>query len=242
MSNSEKDRGTRPKKQRHSPKSKDRSVSPKKKDRRAELPQIRERHHKRWYQETGKKLVSKKHTLRDDLGIFSKILKRDDSRGGTISKLNGLIFLHDPDFSSGHKVSFGTIEFRNYAAMPSLNPSVTSGPAVQLGWNCNKEELLDLDYYENCRTEWLESIKKTSDQVFNELRLNDLVRLERLRDAGYNFIDINNVINQTNELRIEREKSLKAYVRWTMMTKHLKRYYRKLFCKSLKSVEGATVV
>jgi len=223
--NSEKEHGTRPKKQNYSPNSKDRSASPKKKPRRAELPQIKERHHKRWYKETGKKLVSTKHRD-EDLGIFSKILKNDGKDGGKRQTLNGLIFLQDPDYSSGQKVSFGTIEFRNYTAMPSLNPAVSSGPAVQLGWDFSQEQVVDLDYYEKCRIEWLESNGKPRDM--NDVHLNDRVRLDRLRDAGYNVYEIADMIRQTNALRIEREKSLKHYMRWKMTTKNIKRYFHKV--------------
>lgn len=213
-----------PNKQSYSSKNKERSLSTKKECRHALLPEIKERHHKRCYQESGKYLVSKKYR-NEDLGIFNKILKSDGDDGGKRQRLNGLMFLQDPDFSSGHKVSFGTVEFRNYSAMPSLNPSVSSGPAVQLGWDFSEEQLVDLDYYEECKIKWLESHSKPPD-VSIDLHLNDRVRLDRLRDAGYNVYEIADMIHQTNASRIEREQSLKQYMRWQMMTKRLKCYYR----------------
>jgi len=209
--------------------------------------QVQERHHKRWLKERKKnnKLLGKSidPSVRDhDLGIFSRILGKDEHSPKSVicHKLNDLIF--DPP-APRKRVRFGKIHFRNYSSTLCLNPSVPSGPAVQLGWDFTLEQQVDVDYYEYCREEWAKSIDQPECPI-----LNNLQRIERLRLSGCNVLQIVEVIKKTDKIRRNRDKSVENYIRWCIIKIRLKQCVTQFYkCVGLKvkiksPITGAKVV
>mmetsp|Transcript_21941 Transcript_21941/g.27145 ORF Transcript_21941/g.27145 Transcript_21941/m.27145 type:complete len:235 (+) Transcript_21941:78-782(+) len=104
------------------------------------------------------------------------------------------------------KIRFSTVEIRDYSSMPSLNPAVTSGPAVGLGWDVVRSSSVDLETYES-------ELKtpKTGKPEVDVPRLTPAQRVKRLRDAGMTDKDIVHAMTQSDSVRSLRQKTIKTY-------------------------------
>lgn len=98
-------------------------------------------------------------------------------------------------------VRFTTISVRDYEIALEYNPTVTSGPAIGIGWQYLQSCTMTVDEYESIRPSRLRLAK-------DSLRLSKEERLQRLKSSGYTKQELQRAVKATNIARIKRRKTL----------------------------------
>jgi hypothetical protein len=100
-------------------------------------------------------------------------------------------------------VSFCEVQVRNYDRVLTVNPSVTSGPAVGLGWNydVNEDQHYSIQKFEDSR----ELTRRCS---IKELALPRSYREELVRSLGYTQREIASSTRQIIRLKNQRKQTI----------------------------------
>mmetsp|Transcript_9666 Transcript_9666/g.15502 ORF Transcript_9666/g.15502 Transcript_9666/m.15502 type:complete len:452 (-) Transcript_9666:283-1638(-) len=100
------------------------------------------------------------------------------------------------------KVSFHEVQVRNYKSVLTVNPAVTSGPAIGLGWkyDSSQDEKYSLDEYEN--------VRKSGGRGSRDIILSRIERESMLLDLGYSQKDIADSIRKTIRLKNQRKQTI----------------------------------
>ena len=69
----------------------------------------------------------------------------------SVSSLSSSMDVSRSSRSSTRGVSFGTLEIREHPVVLGLNPSTTHGPALEIDWEPQNIEQLDVNEYEALR-------------------------------------------------------------------------------------------
>lgn len=117
------------------------------------------------------------------------------------------------------KVRFGSVEFRAYETVASLNPFVTSGPSVELGWKYIQSSQIDCEAYTTKQP------PKTGRPDKDVPRLSPKERIIRLRNAGNTDADITSALESTDAQRLAREKSVKSYYFYRRIKRVSRKFY-----------------
>ena len=98
------------------------------------------------------------------------------------------------------RVAFGEVQVRNYPTILTINPAVTSGPAIGLGWtyDAKKDETYTLDEYETARE------GHRQDDIL--LSRNDRENL--LLELGYSQKDLADSIRKTIRVKNQRKQTV----------------------------------
>jgi len=101
-------------------------------------------------------------------------------------------------------VSFCEVQVRNYERVLEINPSVTSGPAVGLGWNYSPEddEIFALEMFEDTR----EYTRRGNSM--EDLALPRDERENLLRSLGYTQREIAGSIRQILRVKNQRKQTV----------------------------------
>ena len=100
-------------------------------------------------------------------------------------------------------MSFDSVNVREYRVTVSHNPTVSSGPPVELAWSYNEHDSCDIDEFEAKRCH------QRSANFVGEKKMTRLQREMLLRLHGASTKEINEASKQATVLRNERFKSAK---------------------------------
>ena len=99
------------------------------------------------------------------------------------SSLKSCLAQHQ-DSTVSKSVSFHTLTVREYSQIPDINPSVSSGTAVSLGWDFQAFDSIDIKKYEDMRSlRWVKSELSMPARVRQELLLQQFSMSEIQRAA-----------------------------------------------------------
>lgn len=96
---------------------------------------------------------------------------------------------------SSKNVRFGTVDIREYERALSDNPSVTSGPAIGIGWRYEKHESLELAQYEQYKT--------VPPRKGVQLQIPRTMREEMLRETG---VSRSELVKATRDANIDKRR------------------------------------
>lgn len=98
------------------------------------------------------------------------------------------------------RVSFGNVQVRNYGTILTVNPAVTSGPAIGLGWtyDSSKDETYSMDGYETAREAYRQ----------HDILLSRYEREALLLQLGYSQKDIADSIRKTIRIKNQRKQTV----------------------------------
>lgn len=99
--------------------------------------------------------------------------------------------------NSQKRVQWGSIEFLTHNIILGRNPSVTSGPPLEIGWKLLDKKKLDIDLYE--------SLLRRRTKL--DLILPRLEREERLREEGYSRGEIREVVAEVVACQEQRKRN-----------------------------------
>jgi len=97
------------------------------------------------------------------------------------------------------RISFGTIQFREFTQTIGDNPSCSYGTPVQLDWEYQELEELNVDTYE--------AYKPAATRTMQQLQLNHFRRLELLQANGYSNDAIKESKRAISKLRSRRYRT-----------------------------------
>lgn len=105
----------------------------------------------------------------------------------------------DSAASSGVKksVSFNTLTIREYSQIPDINPSVSSGPPIGLGWDFEVLGSVDISKYEELRP---------PRRIRSELNIPAAMRQKMLRE-DFSLADVNRATKLSNVGRSQRRST-----------------------------------
>ena len=97
-------------------------------------------------------------------------------------------------------VSFDKVQVRNYGYILTINPAVTSGPSIGLGWNYNakKDEKYSVERFESSKE--MEATRKSKDMMLSREEREQL-----LVSLGYSRKEIASVVRKTIRLKHQRK-------------------------------------
>lgn len=98
--------------------------------------------------------------------------------------------------SSNRKVRFDTIQIRYYERILEINPAVTDGPAIGIGWRYKRGGTLSVKDWE---------LRHQSPQEAKDLLLSRDVRINMLREMGYQQSDIANATRMILKAKHRRQ-------------------------------------
>lgn len=100
-------------------------------------------------------------------------------------------------------VSFSEVQVRNYERVVEINPSVTHGPAIGIGWNYSpdEDEIVSLELFE-------ESREYSRHSSTDELALSRDEREDLLRDWGYTQRDIARSVRTILRSKNQRKQTI----------------------------------
>lgn len=102
------------------------------------------------------------------------------------SKVNLERTSSDPSLS---KVSFASVQVREYHRILGDNPSVSSGPPISMSWN------YDQDSSGDCTVDEWENKRYSERRSKSEMRVPQEVRTDWLIDAGYSVTQVRDVVH-----------------------------------------------
>ena len=108
-----------------------------------------------------------------------------------------------PEHISRRGVSFTTVEVKEYAIIPGVNPAVSTGVPLTIDWNPLNENKYDLEHYELA----VEGARRN----IIEMHMPAKRRKEVLREWGVSKAEIREVIKATNVARKQRQQTNKLY-------------------------------
>ncbi|KAG7359837.1 hypothetical protein IV203_034935 [Nitzschia inconspicua] len=102
------------------------------------------------------------------------------------------------------QVCFDIVKIRSYGSILTINPSVTSGPAVGLGWEFDpeKDEKYALDDFERSKA------RSGPRRVSNQLLIGREARESLLLSLGYSQKEIAVAIRQTIRIKNQRKQTV----------------------------------
>jgi hypothetical protein len=102
------------------------------------------------------------------------------------------------DVPQKKRVSFHSIQIREHSRDVDVNPSVSSGPAVGLGWEYQDHPSYDLITFEDCRP---------PRRSRSEFQLPRNIREQLLQDHGVSKSEISSAIRSINVAKRQRQAS-----------------------------------
>jgi len=111
--------------------------------------------------------------------------------------------LPTPKFKIKKTVSFSTIDIRLYEPAMSFNPSCSSGPALELGWNYTNSHIYLIDDYEAMTPS---GYRRNSKELIIPLNKRENI----LKEVGYSRQQIENCIHVIEISKIKRRSSMKS--------------------------------
>eukprot|EP00551_Chaetoceros_affinis_P014976 CAMPEP_0203695478 /NCGR_PEP_ID=MMETSP0091-20130426/6929_1 /ASSEMBLY_ACC=CAM_ASM_001089 /TAXON_ID=426623 /ORGANISM="Chaetoceros affinis, Strain CCMP159" /LENGTH=249 /DNA_ID=CAMNT_0050567041 /DNA_START=34 /DNA_END=783 /DNA_ORIENTATION=- len=93
-------------------------------------------------------------------------------------------------------IKFGKISIREYGLVPGDNPSVSTGPPVQLDWG-------NIEHYDGSVDEF-ESIRDGQRRVQTQMRLPETIRIQLLQLFGHSRQEIDDCARQALIVRKQR--------------------------------------
>jgi hypothetical protein len=99
------------------------------------------------------------------------------------------------------RVAFGEVQVRNYPTILTINPAVTAGPAIGLGWtyDAKKDEAYTLDEYETARK---------GHRRHDDILLSRHDRETLLLELGYSQKDLADSIRKTIRVKNQRKQTV----------------------------------
>lgn len=101
--------------------------------------------------------------------------------------------------STSKSVRFKSVQIREHGLMPTINPSVTSGPALGLAWEYNDLPTYSLQSYEQTRP---------TRRTRAEFQMPQSVRVEILRQEGFSRKEIQETVRAINIARKQRRATV----------------------------------
>lgn len=101
-------------------------------------------------------------------------------------------------FGTSKKVTFSTLQIREFGIIPGDNPSVTGGCPLSICWEYDNEFTCSVDDYEETRPK---------ARSMTELRIPSRLRDERLRRVGFSRKEIQECTKYANITRLQRRRT-----------------------------------
>ena len=98
----------------------------------------------------------------------------------------------------GKKVSFSTLQIREYAIIPGDNPGVSCGVPISIGWDFDGEFCFSIEEYEQ---------QRAKPRSMTELRMPSRVREDMLRGVGYSRKEIQESTKYATVARLQRRRT-----------------------------------
>ena len=98
------------------------------------------------------------------------------------------------------RIKFGKISIREYELLPGDNPSVSTGPPIQLGWG-------SIEHYDGSVDEF-ESKRNGQRRMYTQLRIPETIRRQMLELFGHSKQEIDYCTRQALVVRKKRLRSL----------------------------------
>ena len=105
-----------------------------------------------------------------------------------------------------HKISFGTVQVRQYNIMIGDNPSTRHGPSITYDWEYEEHESIPIDRYEHLR----QSQRRTNEE---DLFIPSNVRELILKRCGYTEDELEMVQKDVDVIRKQRNQTMKEEIR-----------------------------
>lgn len=99
-------------------------------------------------------------------------------------------------------VTFTNLDIREYEIIPSINPGVSKGAALGIGWNYVEQEPISVNDFETYRS--------GPPRQMAEMKLTVNQRLDRLEASGYTRREIQHTIKSINIARRKRRETLES--------------------------------
>lgn len=99
------------------------------------------------------------------------------------------------------RVQFQQLQIREYKTLAEINPGVSKGPALGIGWEFRPLDTLSVDEYESTRQPRLK---------LKEMKLSQDERIRRLKSQGMSVREIKETVRKTNAARAKRKKTLEG--------------------------------
>ncbi len=105
-----------------------------------------------------------------------------------------------------HKISFGTVQVRQYNIMIGDNPSTRHGPSITYDWEYEEHESIPIDRYEHLR----QSQRRTNEEdLFIPTNIRELI----LKNCGYTEDELEMVQKDIDVIRKQRNQTMKEEIR-----------------------------
>lgn len=155
-------------------------------------------------------------------GSCTSVLSNDEQ----ILAIPSAVTNNNSEKSVRKSVTFGIIEIREYAVIADINPAVSSGPAIGLGWNYNILPHSEI-------TDFGSNRHRRRAAVLEELKIPRSERESMLREFGFDQKQINEAVRKTNIAKRQRESSIHArdseFVQLAMLS--IRRKLQKTFAR-----------
>ena len=130
---------------------------------------------------------------------FGLRMEEDSVQAGTVTRLHRRGRNSRADDRGQQTVSFQNVQVRYYERILEVNPGVTNGPAIGIGWNYMVGEQISVDQWE---------VQRGNIRTPDDLVIPRKTREKILDDAGYSKKDIAEAIRSIMKTKNQRRTTI----------------------------------